>query len=75
MGMISSIGCSRRSALTCGRGGGTGRGDDDIGRGGEEGCTRGLKLCPLRVLAMLGCLDLGRDGEGGRISSSGKEME
>ena len=24
---------------------------------------------------MLGCLDLGRDGEGGRISSSSKEME
>ena len=43
--------------------------------GGEEGCTQGLKLCPSRVLAMLGCLDLGRDGEGGRISSLGKEME
>ena len=43
--------------------------------GGKEGRTRGLKLCPPRVLAMLGCLDLGRDGEGGRISSSSKEME
>ena len=43
--------------------------------GGEEGRTRGLKLCPLRVLAMPGCLDLGRDREGGRISSTGKEME
>ena len=43
--------------------------------GREEGRTPGLKLCPPRVLAMLGCLDLGRDGEGGRICSSGKEME
>ena len=43
--------------------------------GGEEGHTRGLKLCPLQVFAMPGFLDLGRDGEGGRISSSGKEME
>ena len=41
----------------------------------EEGHTRGLKLCPSRVLTIPRCLDLGRDGEDGRISSSRKEME
>ena len=34
--------------------------------GGEEGCTRGLKLCPPRVLAMLG---LGKRWRGWRISA------
>ena len=75
--MRSNNGCNNRSALTCGtgRGGSTGRAAATSARGGEEGRSRGLKLCPPRVLAMLGCLDLGRDGEGGRISSLGKEME
>ena len=51
----SSRGRSWRSGSGCGigRGGGTGRGGG-IGRGGKEGRTRGLKLCPPRVLAMLG---------------------
>ena len=36
--------------------------------GGEEGCTQGLKLFPPRVLAMLGCLEKGGNGEVRRIS-------
>ena len=36
--------------------------------GGEEGRTRGLKLWPPRVLAMLGCLEKGGNGEARRIS-------
>ena len=36
--------------------------------GGEEGRTRGLKLCPPSVLAMFGCLEKGGNGEVGRIS-------
>ena len=69
-GMRSSNDCSKRSPLTYGRGGGTGtgRGGRDIGRGGEKGRTRGLKLCPPRVLSMLGCLEKGGNGVVGRIS-------
>ena len=36
--------------------------------GGEEGRTRVLKLCPLCVLAMLGCLEKEGNREAGRIS-------
>ena len=36
--------------------------------GGEEGRTRGLKLCPPHILAMLECLEKGGNGEVGRIS-------
>ena len=35
--------------------------------GGKEGCTRGLKLCPPRVLAML---RLGKIWRGWRISAT-----
>ena len=54
---------SGRSALSYGRGVSTGRGGRDIGRGGEEGRTRGLKLSPPQFLAMLG---LGRRWRGWR---------
>ena len=54
---------SGRSALSYGRGVSTGRGGGDIGRGGEEGRTRGLKLSPPQFLAMLG---LGRRWRGWR---------
>ena len=76
MGMRSSSSCSRRSALTCGRGGGIGRGGSDKGRGRRRRPHSSSKAVPTVCLGHARMSGEGREWRGWEdFFSLGKEMK